>query len=145
MRFFTSDFFSWTPTGFHGQKYAENCGNEALKLRTWSCGHQKKLLLRNCGAAVAEQHFFKKLRNCDCGSASFKLRNCDCGLKKKLRVPTSAPRTSCLHFSRIVLTPCFQPNSSVLSTTHVLIFSLHFSNIYIISLSLPPSFPFILY
>ncbi len=45
--------------------------------------------LRNCGVAVAEQHCFKKLRNCDCRSVSFKLRNCDCGLKKKLRVPTS--------------------------------------------------------
>ncbi len=60
-----------------------------LKLRTWSCVHQKKLRLRSCGLVVAEQHFFKKLRNCDCGSAFFKLRNCDCGLKKKLRVPTS--------------------------------------------------------
>jgi hypothetical protein len=45
--------------------------------------------LRNCGVAVAEQHFFKKLQNCDCGSAFFKLRNCDCGLKKKLLVPNS--------------------------------------------------------
>ncbi len=26
----------------------------------------------------------QKLRNCDCGSASFKLRNCDCGPKKKV-------------------------------------------------------------
>jgi hypothetical protein len=54
-----------------------------LKLRTY-----KKI-------AVAELRLrsnisIKKVRNCDCGSASFKLRNCDCGLKKKLRVPTSA-------------------------------------------------------
>ncbi len=42
--------------------------------------------LRSCGCGAT---FFKKLRNCDCGSASFKLRSCDCGLKKKLRVPTS--------------------------------------------------------
>ncbi len=61
--------------------------NAELKLP--SCELQKKLRLRNCGVAVAEQHVFKKLRNCDCGSASFKLRNCNCGLKKKLRVPTS--------------------------------------------------------
>jgi hypothetical protein len=39
-----------------------------------SCGLQKKLQLRNCGVAIVEQHFFKKLRNCECGSASFKLR-----------------------------------------------------------------------
>ncbi len=63
-------------------KYAENCGSEALKLRTWSFGFQKKLQLRNCGVAVAEQHCFKKLRNCNCGSASFKLQNYDCRLKK---------------------------------------------------------------
>ncbi len=56
-----------------------------LKLRT-----SEKLRLQNCGVAVAEQHCFKNLRNCDCGSVSFKLRNCDCGLEKKLRVPTSA-------------------------------------------------------
>jgi hypothetical protein len=32
------DFLPWIffheLTGFHGQKYAEDCGNEALKLRT---------------------------------------------------------------------------------------------------------------
>jgi hypothetical protein len=66
-------------------KNTENCGSEALKLQL-----QKLLRLRNCGVTVAEQHFFKKFGNCDCGSASFKLRNCDCGLKKKLRVPNSA-------------------------------------------------------
>jgi hypothetical protein len=37
--------------------------------------------LRNCRVTVAVQHLFKKLQNCDCGSASFKLRNCDCRLK----------------------------------------------------------------
>jgi hypothetical protein len=58
-----------------------------------SCRLKKKLRLRNCGVVVAEQQFFKKLRNCYCGSASLKLRSCDCGLKKKLRVPTSAIST----------------------------------------------------
>ncbi len=43
-------FFSWTPTGSYGQKYAENCGNEALKLRT-----SEKI-------AIAE------LRSCGCGA-----------------------------------------------------------------------------
>jgi hypothetical protein len=42
-----------------------------------SCGLQKKLRLWNCGIAVAEQNFFLKLWDCDCGNASFKLRNCD--------------------------------------------------------------------
>ncbi len=37
---------------------------------------------------IAEQHFVKKLRNCDCGRASSKLQNCDGRLKKTLRVPT---------------------------------------------------------
>jgi hypothetical protein len=32
-----------------------------------------ELQICGCGAT-----FLKKLRNCDCGSASFKLRNCDC-------------------------------------------------------------------
>jgi hypothetical protein len=56
----------------------------------------------DCGIAVAEQHFFKKLRNCDCGSASFKLRNCDCGLKKKLHLPTSAQLSVVVHNSAIL-------------------------------------------
>jgi hypothetical protein len=29
------------------------------ELKLLSCGLQKKLRLRNCGVAVAEQHFFK--------------------------------------------------------------------------------------
>jgi hypothetical protein len=74
------------PDGFHGQKYAEIAEVKLqvadLKLRT-----SEKIAIAEL---VAEQRFFKeKLRNCDCGSASFKLQNCDCGLKKKLRVPTS--------------------------------------------------------
>ncbi len=40
--FLPSNFFHKL-TGFHGQKFAENCGNQALKLRTRSCGNQKKL------------------------------------------------------------------------------------------------------
>jgi hypothetical protein len=62
------------------------------EMKLSSCGFEVADIRKNCdcGIAVAEQHFFKKLRNCDCGSASFKLRNCDCGLQKKLRVPTSA-------------------------------------------------------
>jgi hypothetical protein len=67
--------FSWTPTRFHGQKYAENCGNEALKLRTWSCRHQKKLRLRNCGVAVAEQHCLKS-----CGIAIAEVFPSSCGI-----------------------------------------------------------------
>jgi hypothetical protein len=40
-----------------------------------SFGLQQILWLQNCDVAVAEQRFFKKLRNCDCRSASFKLQN----------------------------------------------------------------------
>ncbi len=94
-RFLASDFVFHESTGFRGQKYAKNCGSEALKLQTWKLQtSKKKMRLRNCKVAVAEQHFFKKLRNCDCGSASFKLRICDCGLKKKLRTPTSAKKSN---------------------------------------------------
>jgi hypothetical protein len=71
MRFFTSVFFHES-NRFHGQKYAENCGNEALKLQT-----SEKI-------SITELHFFKKLRDYDCGSPSFKLRNYDCRLKKKV-------------------------------------------------------------
>jgi hypothetical protein len=90
MRFLSQIFFSMNrPDSTYIQNYSEKCGIKAPKLRTRSCGLQKKLRLRNCRVAVAEQHVFKKLWNCDCGRASFKLQNCDCGLKKKLRVPTS--------------------------------------------------------
>jgi hypothetical protein len=41
-------------TEFHGQKYAERCGSEALEFRK----------NYDCGIAVAEQHFFKS-----CGTA----------------------------------------------------------------------------
>ncbi len=58
----------------HGQKYAENCGSKALKLWTWSCGLRKKLRLRNCGVAVAEQHFFKS-----CGIAIAEVLSSNCG------------------------------------------------------------------
>jgi hypothetical protein len=57
------------------QKCAENCGVEALKLGTWSCGFQKKLRLRNCGVAVAEQHFFKSY-----GIAIAELLSSSCGI-----------------------------------------------------------------
>jgi hypothetical protein len=73
---------------FHGQKYAENCVSEALKLRT------------SGKITIVEQYLFKKLQTCDCGSASFKLENCDCGLGKKLRVPTSVALT------RLLPCPC---------------------------------------
>jgi hypothetical protein len=58
-----------------------------------SCGHQKKLRLRNCGVAVAEQHFFKS-----CGIAITEVLPSSCGIaisdsKKKLRVPTSGKDT----------------------------------------------------
>ncbi len=67
------------------------------EMRLLICGLEVADIRKNCdcGVAVAERHFFKKLRNCDCESASFKLRNCDCGLKKKLRMPTSAYFTHC--------------------------------------------------
>ncbi len=60
-----------------------------VKLST--CGLEVADFTKNCDCVVAveEQHFFKKLRNCNCGSSSFKLRNCDCGLERKLLVPTS--------------------------------------------------------
>jgi hypothetical protein len=61
------------------------------KVKLSSCGLQK-IVIAELQVSVAEQHFFKMLRNCDCGSASFKLQNCDCGLKKKLGAPTSAKR-----------------------------------------------------
>ncbi len=64
--------------------------SKIAEVKLSSCGLQKKFQLRNCGVAVVEQNFFKKLRNCECGSASFKLRNCDCRLQKKLHVPTSS-------------------------------------------------------
>jgi hypothetical protein len=67
--------------------------SKTAEMKLSSCGLQKKLRLRNCGVVVADQHCFKKLRNCDCGGASFKLQNCDCGLKKKLRVPSSGSST----------------------------------------------------
>ncbi len=55
----------------HGQKYAENCGSESLKLRT------------------SEKIVIAEFRSCGCGATFLKkLRNCDCGLKNKLRVPT---------------------------------------------------------
>ncbi len=66
----------------------KNCGSVALKLRTWSCGLRKKDA-QNCGIKFADQHFFKKLRKCDCENVSSKLRYCDCGPKKKLIMPTS--------------------------------------------------------
>ncbi len=62
-----------------------------VEMKLSSCGFEVADIRKNCdcGIVVVEQHFFKKLRNYDCGSASFKLRNCDCGLQKKLHVPTS--------------------------------------------------------
>jgi hypothetical protein len=52
------------------------------ELKLPSCGLNVADFRKNCdyGVAVAEQHSFKKLQNCDCGSASVKLRNYDCGL-----------------------------------------------------------------
>jgi hypothetical protein len=43
---------------------AKNMLKIATKVRTWSCRSQKKMQLRDCGVAVADRHFFKKLRNC---------------------------------------------------------------------------------
>ncbi len=78
---FYLQYFFHESTGFHSQKYAERCGSEALKLRT------SGKIVRNSRVAVAEQHFFKKLRNCDYRSASFKLQNCNCRLKKSCACP----------------------------------------------------------
>ncbi len=77
--FFTSNFFYETQpdsTVKNMQKIAE------MKLSSY--GLEVADIGKNwdCGIAVAEQHFFKKLRNCDCGSASFQLPNCDCEFKR---------------------------------------------------------------
>ncbi len=48
----------------------ESCGQPASGS---CCGLQKKLRLRNCGVAVAEQHFFK---SCEIAIAELRLRNC---------------------------------------------------------------------
>ncbi len=48
----------------HGQKYAENCGSEALKLRNSD---------KNCDCGIAELRLLLKI-------AELRLRNCDCGL-----------------------------------------------------------------
>jgi hypothetical protein len=94
MRFFTSDFFFHEPTRFQGQKYAENCGSEALKLRTLSCGLQKKLRLLNCevvGCGATLQKVVElRLRKCFLQVAELRLRT-----QKKLCVPTSAKSTLC--------------------------------------------------
>jgi hypothetical protein len=58
---------------FHGQKYAENCGSEGLKLQT-----SKNIAiaeLRSCGVAVAEQHFLKS-----CGIAIAEVLPSNCGI-----------------------------------------------------------------
>jgi hypothetical protein len=58
-KFFTSDSLFHESTGFHGQKYAENCGSEALKLRTsekiviaelWL---RSNISLKSCGISIA--------------------------------------------------------------------------------------------
>ncbi len=60
-RFFTYDFFFHESTGFHGQKCAENCGSEALKLRTPKNIVIAELQLRsNISLKVAEL----RLRKC---------------------------------------------------------------------------------
>jgi hypothetical protein len=60
-----------------------------VKLSIWGLEVAEFRKNSDSGIAVEGQHFIKKLRNFNCGSASFKFRNCDCGLKKKLHVPTS--------------------------------------------------------
>jgi hypothetical protein len=72
-RDFLPPIFFHELTGFHGHKLPK-----IAEVKLSSCGLQKKKLgLQNCGVAVAGQHFFQKLRNCDCGSVSFKLRDCN--------------------------------------------------------------------
>ncbi len=51
--------------------------------------------------AIVEQHCFRKLRNCDCGSAFFKLQNCNSRLLKKLRVPIFDENTIQTYFSSV--------------------------------------------
>jgi hypothetical protein len=53
--------------------------SKGAEVKLSSCGLQKKLRLRNCGVAVAEQHFFRNLRKND-----LKV------VRLRLRVPTSA-------------------------------------------------------
>ncbi len=49
-----------------------------VKLSSWGLWKKIEVAeLRSCGCGAT---FLKKLRNCDCGSASFKLRNCGCGI-----------------------------------------------------------------
>jgi hypothetical protein len=59
-------------TGFLSQKYAKNCGSEALRLQILSCGLQKNC---DCRVAVAEQHFFKS-----CGIAIVEVPPSSCGI-----------------------------------------------------------------
>jgi hypothetical protein len=54
----TSDFFVHEETGFHGQKYAK-IAEVKLSSSGFKVADLKKLRLRNCGVAVAEQHFLK--------------------------------------------------------------------------------------
>jgi hypothetical protein len=60
-----------------------------VKVKLSSCGLEiadlRKLRLRNCAVAVAEQHFFKKLRKWFLQVAELRLRT-----QKKLRVSSSA-------------------------------------------------------
>ncbi len=46
---FISNFFFHEWTGFHGQKYDENCGSEAFKLRS-----QSNISLKSCGIPIVE-------------------------------------------------------------------------------------------
>ncbi len=91
---------------------------------------------KNCDCGVVEQHFFKKLRNCDCGSASFKLRNCDCRLKKGCACPPlisyttlSISNTLPLEFevcaSLVIYDVCFAPEivTQILKSPPILIMS----------------------
>jgi hypothetical protein len=47
---FLPPFFFHELTGFHGQKYAENCGSEARKLRTSEKVAIAELQSCSCGA-----------------------------------------------------------------------------------------------
>ncbi len=82
-RFLPPIFFSWTLTGFYGQKYAENCGLEVADIR------------KNCDCGIAELRLRSNISLKSCGIAIAEVFPSSCGIaiadsKKMLRVPTSA-------------------------------------------------------
>jgi hypothetical protein len=81
---FYLQFFSHELIGFHGQKYAENCGSEALKFRTSTNFVIAELRCRSCGATFLQKVAELRLQKCFLQVAELGF-----GLRKKLCVPTS--------------------------------------------------------